>query len=186
MPTWNKPQTLNSRRKWRCNSTRDTDHAKNTNKINPLSITPGGPRQSNTREQTINAHQIIIQLPVLTSLKVLSLRRYKVSILEGEIGENLTSIRPSVRFLIFMGSGWDQGMSFRVTPLIRSLWTTRFISFIILTIRAYGPPCQILPNARGKNSTSVWCLRSSSVLLCASFRSSVFSTFDETILILTF
>jgi len=46
--------------------------------------------------------------------------------------------------------------------------------------------CQTLPNASDKYSTSVWCFRSSSILSWVSFRSSVLSTFDETILILIF
>ena len=45
---------------------------------------------------------------------------------------------------------------------------------------------QILPNTSGEHPTSVWCLRSSSILSCVSFRSSELSTFDETVLILIF
>ena len=46
--------------------------------------------------------------------------------------------------------------------------------------------CYILPNTGDVHSTSVWCLRSSSILSCVSFRSSVLSTFDEIVLILIF
>jgi len=49
-----------------------------------------------------------------------------------------------------MGFGWNRGTSSRVTSLIRSLWTICFLFFIILTIHAYRPQCQILPNVRGK------------------------------------
>ena len=150
------------------------------------SITPENPRQTDSCQPMTNTHQIIVRLPILTSLEILSLTRYKVSILKDKVGESLTSIRPMIRFLISMGFGWNRGVSCRVTSLIRSLWTMCFRSFIILTIHVYQPPCQILPNARGNTVTSVWCLRSSSILSCVSFRSSVLSTFDETVLILIF
>lgn len=114
---------------------------KNTNEGNPSCITPRIPHQIDAYEPTTNTHQIIVRLPILASLKILSLRRYKVSILKGDVGESsLTSIRPSIRFLISMGFGWNRGMSCRVTSLIRSLWAMRFLSFMILTIHAYGPP----------------------------------------------
>lgn len=44
----------------------------------------------------------------------------------------------------------------------------------------------LLRRSLGEYSTSVWCLRSSSILSCVSFRSSVLSTLEEIVLILIF
>ena len=105
-------------------------------------LTPGGYRQTNTPGRTIDTHQIIVRPPILTSFKILSLKDIESASSKGEFGEGnfVTSIRPSIRFLISIGFGWNRGISSRVTSLMRSLWTMCFRSFMTLTIHAYKPP----------------------------------------------
>lgn len=93
-----------------------------------------------------NTHQVIVRPLIFTSLKIVSLRGYKIGIPNNEVREgNLTSIRPSIRFLMSIGFGWNRGMSCRVTSLIRSLWARCFLSFMILTIHACEPPVRPFP-----------------------------------------
>lgn len=103
---------------------------------------PGVYRQPDTCDTVTNTHQVIVRPPILTTLKILSLRGCNEGTLKGEVkqGDSLTSIRPSTRFLMSMGFGWNRGMSCRVTSLIRSLWAMCFLSFMILTIHACEPP----------------------------------------------
>ena len=47
-------------------------------------------------------------------------------------------MRPSIRFLMFMGFGWKRLASWRVTSLMRSLCVMCFLSFMIRTMHAYS------------------------------------------------
>jgi len=128
-------------------------------------------RQVDTRECIVNAHQVIVRLPILTSLKILSLRRYIASVLKDNVrdGTSHTSIRP--------GFGQNRGMSCRVASLVRSLWVMCFLSFMTLMIHAYGPSgirSFLIQEARALPPFGV------------SFRPPALSTFDEVILILIF
>lgn len=121
-----------------------TRDAKNTNRVKVQMKTAHHAwnlRQTGICESKIKTHQVIVRSPILTSLKIISLRKYSMGILEDELreGNSITSIRPSIRFLISMGFGWNRGMSCRVTSFIRSLWTMCFLSFMTLTIHACEP-----------------------------------------------
>jgi len=151
------------------------------------SLMPGNYRQTCSFEPTINAHQVIIRPLILTSLKVLSLKRYEVSILKGEVRGELRYLDKTLDPLFDIDRIWLESGDELSRDLVYKVAVGHVLPILHdpddTCLRA---TCQILLNTRVDLLTSVWCLRSSSILSCVSLRSSVLSTFDETVLILIF
>lgn len=80
---------------------------------------------------------VVIGIAVSATLQIFTLFEYDVSHSSRSHFRRLTSMRFSIRFLIFDGSGWKRLASCRVTSLMRVLCVMCLRSFMIRTIHAY-------------------------------------------------